>query len=211
MAAHVVPDKEISAMRHSLVALVFLCFAGSAGAQPVDWNVDMNHSEVGFTARHLGFSKVHGEFKTFTAKVKADAKTGQIVSFEATIEAKSVDTGIEKRDNHLRSDDFFAADKHPQITVKSKSIQWSGKTFKGVAVMTIRGIAKDVPFEGELLGVEAVDFGRGKHQRAGYEATAKINRKDFGLHFNGLAEGLSIAGDEVVIEITAETSYTPTK
>jgi polyisoprenoid-binding protein YceI len=197
-------------MRQFLVSFAFIVVAATgASAQPVDWNLDMNHTEVGFTARHLGFSKVQGEFRTFAGKVTADAKTAQLVSFEATIEAKSVDTGIAKRDDHLRSDDFFAADKHPQITVKSKSIKWTGKKFKGVAAMTIRGITKDVPFEGELLGVETVDFGRGKHQRAGYEATAKINRKDFGLHFNGLAEGLSIAGDEVVIEITAETSYTP--
>lgn len=194
----------------ALVAFTLLC-AASASAQPVSWNVDMNHTEIGFIARHLGFSKVHGEFKTFTAKVTADAKTGQLVAFEATIEAKSVDTGVEKRDKHLRSDDFFAADQFPQITVKSKSIKWNGKKFTGVATMTIRGNTKDVPFKGELLGVETVNFGQGAHLRAGYEATATINRKEFGLKFGGLAEGLSIVADDVVIEITAETSYTPAK
>lgn len=199
-------------MRRLLAICAFTLFcATGANAQPVTWNVDMNHTEVGFTARHLGFSKVRGRFKSFTGKVMADAKTGQLVSFEATIEAKSVDTGVEKRDEDLRSDHFFAAAKFPQITVKSKSIQWKGSKCTGVATITIRGNTKDVPFEGELLGVETVDFGRGKHLRAAYEATAKINRKEFGLNFAGLAEGLSIVADEVQIEITAETSHTPGK
>lgn len=192
------------------LAFTLLCATG-ANAQPVSWNLDMNHTTVGFTARHLGFSKVHGKFKTFTGKVTADAKTGHLVSFEATIEAKSIDTGVDKRDNHLRSDDFFAADKFPQVTVKSKSMKWSGTKFTGVATITIRGNTKDVPFKGELLGVETVNFGQGAHLRAGYEATATINRKEFGLHFAGLAEGLSIVADEVQIEITAETSHTPGK
>lgn len=197
--------------RTLLLLTAFVAMPSLAAAQAVDWNVDPNHTRVGFVARHLGFSKVRGEFKKFTGSAKADATTGKLVSFEATIEAATVDTGIEKRDKHLRSDDFFAVDKHPQITVKSKSITWKGDKFTGVVALTIRGKTRDVKVEGELLGIHDVDFGRGKHKRAGYEATATINRKDFGLHFNGLAEGLSIAGDEITIEITTETSYTPPK
>lgn len=199
-------------MRH-LIAVLALCLipVGLADAQAVDWNLDASHTEVGFVARHLGFSKTHGKFKTFTGEIKADAKTAQLVSFQATIEVKSVDTGVPKRDDHLRSDDFFAAAQFPQITVKSKSIQWKGKACTGVATLTIRGNARDVPFTCELLGVEPVDFGAGKHLRAAYEATARINRKDFGLKYAGVAEALSVVADEVVIEITAETSYTPKK
>lgn len=197
--------------RSLLVLAASLALPTAASAQAVDWNVDLNHSRVGFVARHLGFSKVNGEFKKFTASAKADAKTAELVSFEATIDAASVSTDVEKRDAHLRSDDFFAVEKHPKIVVQSKSIVWKGAKFSGVAVLTIRGNARDVKFEGELLGVRDVDFGRGKHKRAAYEARATVNRKDFGLHFNGLAEGLSIAGDEITIEVTVETSYTPTK
>jgi polyisoprenoid-binding protein YceI len=75
--------------------------------------------------------------------------------------------------------------------------------------LTIRDVTKTVTFKGELLGIHEVNFGQGKHMRAGYEATAKINRKDFGLDFNGLAEGLSIASDEIEINLGLEMSYTP--
>lgn len=197
--------------RLALVLAVTLLGAAGAQAQTVPWNLDPAHTTVGFTARHLGFSKVRGQFKTFSAKAQADAKTGKLVSFEATIAAKSVDTGVSKRDDHLRSGDFFAADQFPQITVKSKSIKWNGNKFTGVVALTIRGNTKDVKVEGELLGVHTVNFGQGAHLRAGYEATAKIDRKEFGLKFAGLAEGLSIVGDEVEIDIAVETSYTPAK
>jgi polyisoprenoid-binding protein YceI len=192
-----------------LVSLVLLPFASSAEAQAVDWNVDVAHSRVAFTARHLGFSKVTGEFKKFGATIKADAKTAKVEALEATAEAGSVNTGIEKRDNHLRSDDFFNAAEYPQLKLKLKSIKWSGTKFTAKADLTIRDITKEVTFKGELLGVKTVNFGQGAHQRAGYEATATINRKDFGLKYSGVAEGLAIVGDEIEIELTLEISHTP--
>src|SRR5205823_2728 len=103
-----------------------LSFSARAYAEPVEWHVDDAHSSIGFTARHLGFSKVHGLFKKFSAKVEADAKTAKITKLEATAEAKSIDTGVEKRDNHLRSDDFFAADKYPELKMVLKNISWKG-------------------------------------------------------------------------------------
>jgi polyisoprenoid-binding protein YceI len=197
----------------TLLSLLLAPFAltATAGAAASEWNLDVGHSHVGFTARHLAFAKVRGEFTKFSGTLHADAKTGKLTSFEAKIEAKSVDTGVNKRDDHLRSDDFFAAAKHPTITAKSKSIQWKGDKFTAIVALTIRGITKDVKFEGEQLGLKTVNFGKGAHLRTAYEASATINRKDFGLRFGGLAEGVAIVGDEVEIQIEAEASHTPTK
>ena len=194
-------------MPRTLLALsATLLFASAAQAQPSEWTLDPSHSQIGFTARHLGFAKVRGEFKTFTAKVQADAKTGKITALEAEADAKTVDTGIEKRDNHLRSDDFFNAEKYPKLKLLLKNIQWKGKKFTATIALTMRDVTKDVKFAGELLGVETVNFGQGPQLRAAYEATDKINRKEFGLKFAGVAEGVSLVADEVEIELAAEIS-----
>jgi polyisoprenoid-binding protein YceI len=186
--------------------LLLALSAGSAHAQAVAWKLDPNHTHVGFTARHLGFAKVRGEFKTFSATIEADSKTGKITKLEASADAKSVDTGVQKRDDHLRSDDFFAAATHPKLQLVLKSIKWKGKSFTATVALTIRDVTKDVKLEGELLGVQSVNFGNGAHLRAAYEASAKIDRKAFGLKFAGLAEGIAIVSDEIQIELQLEMS-----
>jgi polyisoprenoid-binding protein YceI len=183
--------------------------SASAHAQPVAWTIDKNHSEIGFTARHLGFSKVHGEFKTFSAVIEADAKTGKITKLDAEADSKSVDTGVEKRDADLRSDHFFAADKFPKLKLVLKSIEWKGNKFTATVALTLRDVTKDVKFEGELLGSQAINFGQGAHQRAAYEAHATINRQDFNLKFNGVAEGVSIVSDNVDLDLSIEMSAVP--
>jgi polyisoprenoid-binding protein YceI len=186
--------------------LAALCIATSAHAQPVEWTLDNNHTHIGFVARHLGFTKVRGEFKKFSATIEADQKTAKITKLEAEADTKTVDTGVEKRDDDLRSDHFFAADKFPTLKLVLKSIQWKGNKFTATCALTMRDVTKDVKFEGELLGVHTVDFGRGPSQRAGYEARATVNRKDFGLNFNGLAEGVAIVSDNVDLELEIEMS-----
>ncbi|HKU38205.1 MAG TPA: YceI family protein, partial [Polyangiales bacterium] len=176
---------------------------------PVEWTLDAGHSRVAFVAKHLGFSKVEGQFKKFSATIKADSKTAKITELEATADVASIDTGIEKRDTHLKSDDFFNAAQYPQLKLVLKSIQWQGNKFTAKADLTMRDVTKTVTLKGELLGVNTVDFGQGKTQRAGYEATAKVNRKDFGLKYAAVTEGLSIVGDEIEIKLQAEIGYTP--
>jgi polyisoprenoid-binding protein YceI len=175
----------------------------------VEWTLDASHSSIGFVARHLGFSKASGQFKKFAAVVKADPKTAKLSSLEATAETASIDTGIEKRDAHLRSDDFLNAEKFPQLKLVTKSIKWNGNKFTAQVDLTIRDVTKTVPFKGELLGVHQVNFGQGPQMRAGYEASATINRKDFGLKWSMVTEGLSVVADPVQIELAAELSYTP--
>jgi len=192
--------------RYALVSLGVLLFCGSAAAQPVPWNVDPAHSSIGFTVKHLAFAKVHGEFKVFSAKVLADAKTAKITNLEAEADAKSVDTGVEKRDTHLRSDDFFGADQYPKLKLVVKSLQWHGKSFTATGALTIRDVTKNVKFQGEMQGPQVINLGQGPHMRAAYHATTKINRKEFGLKFAGVAEGIALVGDEVTIEIETEIS-----
>lgn len=193
-------------MKRSALALVALLVPGLAFGGSVTWNLDKNHSTVGFVARHLGFAKVTGHFKEFkVTRLEADPKTGNLVSLEAEADAKSVDTGIEKRDAHLRSDDFFNAEKFPRLTLKVKSIKWKGDKFEAVAALTIRGHTKDVTLTGKKLGFQKVNFGQGPQLRTAYEAMATINRKEFGLKFNGLAEGISVVADNV--DLVLEASF----
>jgi polyisoprenoid-binding protein YceI len=174
----------------------------------VEWTLDAAHSRVAFVARHLGFSKVEGQFKKFAATVTADSKSGKITALEATADTASVDTGIEKRDTHLKSDDFFNAAQYPQLKIVMKKITWAGNKFTATADLTIRDVTKPVTFKGEFLGTHVVNFGQGPTQRAGYEATAKISRKDFGLKYSAITEGIAIVGDEIEIKLQAEIGYT---
>jgi polyisoprenoid-binding protein YceI len=196
-------------MHRLLVVALFslVTTASAASAQNVAWEIDPSHCEIGFVARHLAFAKVRGQFKTFGATITADAKTGKLASVKASAETASVDTDNEKRDDHLRSDDFFAASKFPKLTMETRSIKWTGDKFTAVVKLTLRGVTRDVTFEGEQLGVRSVNFGQGPHQRAAYEAHATIKRQDFGLNFSGAAEGLSIVGDEIEIQLQVEAFY----
>lgn len=188
------------------LSLVLLLAASSGHAQTAAWKLDPNHTHVGFTARHLGFAKVRGELTRFSATIEADAKTGKITKLEAEADAQSVDTGVQKRDDDLRSDHFFAAAKYPKLELSLKSIKWKGNAFTATVALTIRDVTKDVKLEGELLGVQKVNFGNGAHLRAAYEAHGKIDRKAFGLNFSGLAEGIAIVGDEVELDLELEMS-----
>ena len=106
-----------------LSAALLVCT--SAHAQSVPWTLDANHTHIGFTARHLGFTKVHGEFKKFSATIEADAKTAKITKLEAEAETSSVNTDVEKRDEDLRSEHFFYAEKFPKLKLVMKSIPQS--------------------------------------------------------------------------------------
>lgn len=188
-------------MNRLLVVAVASLLPAAALAEPVEWSFDKNHSSVGFIARHLGFAKVRGEFRDFDTKVKADSKTGKLTGLEATARAKSVDTGNEKRDAHLRSDDFFNAEKFPEVKLSLRNIKWKGDAFEAVVALTLRDVTRDVVFTGRQLGLQTVNFGQGPQQRTAYEASATVNRKEFGLKFNGVAEGVSVVADDVTIAL----------
>lgn len=192
--------------RFGLLLFSLFFFAPAAQAGNVEWKLDKGHSYIGFSVKHLGITNVRGEFKDFDAVIQADAVSGKVASLEATAKASSIDTGVAARDGHLQGDDFFDAATYPVLTVKSKSIQWNGGKVVAKADLTIRNVTKEVTFTGNLIGTQKVNFGDGDQLRAGYELTATINRKDFGLKFNSIAEGVSVVADEVKITLEIQTS-----
>jgi polyisoprenoid-binding protein YceI len=169
--------------------------------KPGIWNVDATHSEVGFTARHLMVSKVRGQFKDFAAVVSV-GQTFDESSVEATVQMASVDTNSADRDTHVKSADFFDVENNPTMTFKSTKV--TGKSLEGL--LTIKGVSKPVTFNLDFGGVSADPWGG---TRAGFEATAEINRKDFGLSWNvALEGGGALVGEKVKITLDVQLVQT---
>ena len=171
-----------------------------ASAAVETYDIDPVHSSVGFSVRHI-FTKVPGSFTKFAGTITVDREHLEKSAAEATIEIASINTANEKRDNHLRSVEFFDVAKHPQIAFKSKSWKKTGEdTFDVTGDLTIRGVTKEVVLKAKVLG-----FGPGMtpdSQVSGWEATARLNRRDFGV--NGPPLLGQALGDEVDVTITVE-------
>jgi len=190
-------------LKKSILAVSFL-IANTAFAAPTAWNLDTVHTSIGFSVRHLGVSKTKGKFTAYEADILADDQTGKITSVKATVQSKSVNTDMPKRDEHLRAPDFFDATQFKTIKLVTKNIQWTGNKVIIETDLTIKNVTKTVKFEGEYLGVQKINFGDGDKIHAGYSVKADINRQDFGLKFNKIAEGVSVVGDLVTIELDVE-------
>ncbi len=176
--------------------------AAEAGA----WSLDKAHSSIEFTARHLGLSKVRGSFAAFDASLDAD-KTGKLATASSKVQVDSIDTGMEKRDAHLKAPDFFDAKAHPTMSFTSQGVKFDPadpKKVKLIGDLTIKGVTKRVTFEGEFAGTRVADFGGGPTTRAGYEFTTTINRQNYGLSFNAMAEGTAIVSDLIEIDLYLE-------
>jgi polyisoprenoid-binding protein YceI len=168
------------------------------------WNVDPAHTVVGFNVKHMMVSTVRGTFDKFTGQIITDDKNPAALSLLATIEATSVDTRNEMRDNHLRSADFFDVANHPQITFKStKSVQVAPGTYKVTGDLTMRGVTKEITLDLTGLQETIKDAKGGVH--TGASATGTINRKDFGLNWNkALEAGGVLVSDDVQIALDVE-------
>ena len=169
------------------------------------WEIDSAHTSAQFAIRHLMVSTVRGDFRKVSGKVNLDEQDVTNSTVEATIDVASINTGIAKRDDHLRSPDFFDVAKHPAMTFKSKKIQKgaSDGNYKITGDLTLHGVTKEVvlDFEGNLKPVKSP---QGKTLIGGM-ATTKINRKDFGLTWNAALETGGVAvGEEVTITIDIE-------
>ena len=164
------------------------------------WNLDASHSEVGFSVRHAGISKVRGSFTEFDATLNI-AETIAESSVEATIQIASINTKDANRDGHLKSADFFDAEQFPTMTFKSTGIKGDADDLVVIGDLTIRGVTKEVELAAELGG-QAVDaFGA---TRAGFFASTTISRKEFGITWNAALEaGGVLVSDKVKIEIDA--------
>jgi polyisoprenoid-binding protein YceI len=168
------------------------------------WNIDPAHTSAQFAVRHLMVSTVRGTFGKVSGTATIDEQDITRSSVEATIDAASIDTRNEKRDQHLRSPDFLDTAKHPTITFKSKKVQAAGENkFKVTGDLTLHGVTKEVVLDVEGSPKPMKDpMGNVK---LGGVATTKINRKDFGVVWNSPLEGGGVAvGDEVSITIDVE-------
>ncbi len=182
-----------------LSLFAFIVFAVPALADTYD--LDPAHTTISFSARHMVISYVSGKFEKFSGSFEMDSK-GALTKAMATMHVASLNSGVEKRDNHLKSPDFFDAGKFPTITFVSKKITHKGNSYTVVGDMTIKNVTKSVTLTGELLGT-AVGF-EGEH-RAGFHAEGKINRKDFGVNFNAVLEtGGLVVSDEIKIILDIE-------
>ena len=181
-----------------VVALVFSTSAVFAATYQVD-NV---HSQVHFKVVHLMISSVRGEFNDYTATIDADPATKEITSVKATIKTASLDTKNKKRDDHLRSADFFNAADHPEMTFESTRVVGKGDNIVVYGKLTIRGTTKEIELKGKFMGEVKDPWGNSK---AGFEAKGMINRQDYGLSWNKMLEtGGLVVGDEIEIGLEIE-------
>jgi len=168
------------------------------------WALDGAHSSAHFTVRHMMISNVRGEFSRVSGNVLLDPVDVTRSQIEVHIETASINTREEKRDEHLLSADFFDVAKHPKITFRSKRIVAKGDAeYQVTGDLSIRGVTRDVTFAVE--GPTPVVKDPWGNLRVGITATAKINRRDFGLVWNALVEGGGLmVGEEIRIELDAE-------
>ena len=160
------------------------------------YKIDPSHSEITFKVKHLVISTVTGHFSTFDGSLTADKPdfSDAVVDFEADVD--SISTKSEQRDTHLKSDDFFSADKFPKITFKSTSVEKTdGNDFVLNGDLTIRDVTKSIALNVEHGGNVVDPWG---NTREGFELTGKINRKDFGLTWNGITDAGSVMVSEEV-------------
>lgn len=172
---------------------------------PGVWEIDRAHSAVGFSVRHLMVAKVRGRFGSFAGTIQV-ADRPEDSSVEVAIDAASIDTGEPKRDDHLRSADFFDAGSYPTLEFRSTGFRRTGSTtFELPGELTIRGVTRPVVLAAEFAGVTLDPWGG---TRAGFSATTEIDREDFGLTWNqALETGGLLVGRTVKIELEVQAVH----
>lgn len=165
------------------------------------WVIDPVHSEIGFSVRHMMVSKVRGKFTKFAGEI-VTAEDPLASSVTAEIDLSSIDTGAEQRDGHLRSPDFFDTENHPLMTYRSTGVRAEGDHFVVDGELTLKGVTKNVQLNLELNGFGPDAYGG---TRAGFTATAEINRQDYGVSWNAAMEtGGVVVADKVAIHLEIE-------
>lgn len=184
-------------------ATAFLSLFLPQAAQASSWEIDASHSVAAFSVRHLMVTNVRGELGKVSGTINLDDKDVTKSTVEATIEVAAINTRDAKRDEHLRSPDFFDVAKFPTLTFKSTKVEKVGAGLKVTGTLTLRGVSKEV-----VLSVEgpapAVKDPWG-NTKSGFTATTKLNRKDFGVQWNKSIDGGGVVvGDEVSVTIELE-------
>ena len=185
--------------------LIFVVLVGLVSGFGRGMNVyeaDLPHSSIAFKISHMVVSKVKGHFNDFSVTIKEDPEDITKSSVAVVIKTASIDTGNERRDNHLRSADFFDAEKYPEITFHSNRIEKKGDKYVAEGTLNMHGVSKEITIPFEITGKIKDPWG---NTRAGIEASTKLDRKDYGLNWNKtLDKGGLMVGNEVKIEILLE-------
>lgn len=160
------------------------------------WNSDLTHSELGFRIKHLMITNVAGSFKNFNVSVETNGEDFSTAAVRASVDVNSVYTNNEQRDQHLRASDFFEADKYPQFAFQSTQVEKKDEeNFLIHGNLTMKGVTKPVALTAEFAGVTKDPWGG---QRAGFTISAKLNRTEWGINFNGVLEtGGLVLGEDV--------------
>lgn len=185
----------------ALPIIATLLFTSSSFAATTTWNIDRDHSSASFKVKHMMISDVRGSFRDLQGTVTIDESNLENSQVDVTILATSIDTGIKKRDDHLRSADFFDVATYPNLTFSSKEVKNVKKgKFELVGDLTLHGVTKEVVLNVSGPTAEAKDPW-GNIRRAA-QATTEINRKDFGLTWNAALEtGGVLVGEKIQIEL----------
>ncbi|MEE6187169.1 YceI family protein [Niabella digestorum] len=166
------------------------------------WTIDPMHSEIGFKVKHLVISTVSGKFKTFEGKVEAEKEDFSDAKVTFSADVNSIDTGVEQRDQHLKSADFFDVEQYPKLSFESTAVTKNGDEYELTGNLTLKGITKSITLKVELGGVGPNMYGQ---TVAGFEATGKINRKEFGLTWDAVTDnGGVVVSDEVKVVANVE-------
>jgi polyisoprenoid-binding protein YceI len=173
------------------------------------WNFDAEHSQVEFSVRHMMFTTVRGQFTDLEGTVSLDTERPEGSSVDVTLGVASVDTGVEDRDAHLRSPDFFDADSFPSITFRSRRVEGSisepGDSFRVTGDLTIRSVTREVTLDARFEGTGTDPWGG---TRSGFSAAVSIDRRDYGLTWNqALETGGVLVGHEVRIELQVQAVH----
>jgi len=193
-------------LKHISVSIAAALMLGSFAYAADTYKVDPAHTSVTFSVRHLGINNVKGQFKEFAGEILMD--NGTVTGASGTIQVKSVDTGVQKRDDHLRTADFFDAANYPTIMFKTKRVEKSnaGQIIL-IADFTMRGVTKELRLPAKLSGPAKDPWGG---VRIGLEAKTKLNRQDYGIKYHEVLEtGALAVGEEVELEINAEAIKDP--
>ena len=172
------------------------------------WTIDPSHSTAEFSVRHMMITNVKGRFGKLEGTVEYDPARPELTTFEATLDAASIDTRDEKRDAHLRSADFFDVENHPKVTFKSKEVRKTGDGFTATGDLTMRGVTRTITLE--IEGPTEPNKDPWGNNRIGASAHAKINRKEWGLNWNAALEAGGVLVGETV-KISLEVSLVQAK
>jgi len=183
--------------------LLAVSFTTAVWAQGSEWKIDPAHTTTGFTVRHMGISNVHGRFTKVEGAATIDDSDITKSSVSATMYVDSIDTGVQSRDNDLKSQNYFDAQQFPTITFKSKNVSKSGDNkLKVVGDLTIHGVTKEVTLD---VDGPSAPISQRQNKRRGLSATTSVNRKDFGV---GAKTPSAMIGEDIKIDLDVELTQT---